>query len=330
MTTEDQNPKDFFGSSGTGPPPTDIWYRELFNRGHSLICIHDLNGILLAINPAAAEATGYLAEELVGKDMALLLPEETRSGFKRYLERINEKGTDTGMMKIVARDGNERVWMYRNTICDDDYGRYVLGNAQDATEIRNAMRLQQHVAQDFKDLVNNSEFGIYRSTPSGRFVMVNQALVEMLGYESQEELLKIQIGDLYYDPDQREEMLELAKTTERFRGLELEWLRKAGSRITVRLSGRVLYIPESDREPVFFEMFVEDVSERRAMESQLTKIQNLEVVGQLTGGMAHDFNNILTVIITNANLLRTALKPDDEVGLTDLDELESAARRGTA
>jgi two-component system cell cycle sensor histidine kinase/response regulator CckA len=84
--------------------------------------------------------------------------------------------------------------------------------------------------------------------------------------------------------------------------------------------------PEGDR--VGRVMTCEDVTERRVLEAQLRQAQKMEAVGQLTGGIAHDFKNLLTVIQANADLAHSSLAPEQGDLRDDLDELRSAARRG--
>ena len=85
-------------------------YRTLVEAGAGLICTHDLAGILLSVNPAAADRLGYAAEELVGRSLRDFLAPAVREQFPRYLERIAESPRDEGLMLVVTRDGDERIW----------------------------------------------------------------------------------------------------------------------------------------------------------------------------------------------------------------------------
>lgn len=110
-------------------------YRELVDQSLGLICIHDLSGRLASINPAAARSLGYETHHGVGRNLADFLAPETRNLFDAYLQRIRERGHDAGLMRVVARDGGERVWMYRNVLVSEPgEPPYVLGHAIDITE----------------------------------------------------------------------------------------------------------------------------------------------------------------------------------------------------
>jgi PAS domain S-box-containing protein len=147
----------------------------------------------------------------------------------------------------------------------------------------------------------------------------------MLGYDSIDELLARNIDtDVYADPDARRRFIGRYAEAPYFR-VEVEWKRKDGSAITIRLSGRALRNERGDITA--FEVFAEDVTTREVIEERLRQVQKMEAMGELTGGIAHDFNNLLTIIISNAELLEQALSAELR---GELAELKAAARRGSA
>jgi PAS domain S-box-containing protein len=109
-------------------------YRELVEYSLGLICTHDLTGIILSINPAAATSLGYQPSEGIGRNLREFLAEDKRHLFDDYLRRIAEHGQDAGLMRVVSRSGTERIWMYRNVLSHGGSGPQVLGHAIDVTE----------------------------------------------------------------------------------------------------------------------------------------------------------------------------------------------------
>src|SRR5262249_18547254 len=109
-------------------------YRELVEYSLGLICTHDLTGNILSINPAAANSLGYQPEDGIGRNLREFLAADSRHLFDDYLCRIQEHGRDAGLMRVVARTGSERVWMYRNVLSHGPGGTYVLGHAIDVTD----------------------------------------------------------------------------------------------------------------------------------------------------------------------------------------------------
>ena len=118
-------------------PVSEPPYRELVEASAGLICTHDLSGVLLSVNRAAAERLGYAAEELIGRSLRDLLAASVRDQFPQYLARIAASPRDEGLMRVVTRAGEERMWTYSNVLCQDGGAPpYVLGHAHDITDIK--------------------------------------------------------------------------------------------------------------------------------------------------------------------------------------------------
>jgi PAS domain S-box-containing protein len=117
--------------------PSEPRYRALVESSRGLICTHDLAGTLLSINHAAADRLGYAPEEMVGRSLVDFLAPTVRSRFGAYLDRISHASGDEGLMLVVTRDGEERIWSYSNVRCQDPEGPvYVLGHAHDVTDLK--------------------------------------------------------------------------------------------------------------------------------------------------------------------------------------------------
>ncbi|MFL6465240.1 MAG: cache domain-containing protein, partial [Bryobacteraceae bacterium] len=128
----------------------------------------------------------------------------------------------------------------------------------------------------YRSLIQGATYGIYRSEQKG-FVSVNPAMVTMLGYSSEDEVLALDLSrDLYIKPEDRTRLIDEYKRTNKTPSTEVQWKKKNGSPITVRLSGRTVFNPESGSDSVCFEMIAEDITERRALEEQLRQSQKME------------------------------------------------------
>ena len=111
-------------------------YRELFDYGQSMICIHDLEGFLTTVNPAALNSIGYDREEVIGKNLCEFMPEELRPQFPAFLRRIENEGIANGTFALVAKNGKSLMWQYQSImVSEPGQEPYVLGNAQDITKL---------------------------------------------------------------------------------------------------------------------------------------------------------------------------------------------------
>ena len=203
----------------------------------------------------------------------------------------------------------------------------VIGVGTDVSERCRAEVALRRSEESHRALVQHASYAIYRSSVDGRFLTVNPALVRMLGYESEQQLLAVDLAvDIYADPDERQRILARFEGADVVEGVEVAWRRRDGEEILVRLSGRAVRRPGGAID--CFETIAEDVTERRALEEQLRQSQKMEAIGQLTGGIAHDFNNLLTIILANAQLVAKALPAGHADANADLRDVMSAALRG--
>ena len=176
----------------------------------------------------------------------------------------------------------------------------------------------------FATLVEHAPVGIYRSSPEGRFVSVNAAVVRMLGYESAADVLGLDMArDVYADAAERQRLVERDTYSDRqYDSVEATWKRRDGRLLTVQLSVRAVRNAAGRVE--YYETFVRDVTDQRRLQQQVLQSQKMEAVGRLAGGIAHDFNNLLTVITSYSDLLLEDLAPGD-AKRDDLEQVRKAA-----
>jgi PAS domain S-box-containing protein len=179
---------------------------------------------------------------------------------------------------------------------------------------------------NFRSLVTNAPYGICRCDSAGQLLDANPALLTMLGFSSSKELAGKHLGALYADAQQWFQLADYLLSATPFNGLIVEWKRKDGTGTVVRVSGRAVSDGKKGRT---FELFAEDVTERRALEQQLRQSQKMEAVGRLAGGVAHDFNNLLMVISGYSEFLLDRLGPDLALR-GPAQEIASAAVRATS
>ena len=180
----------------------------------------------------------------------------------------------------------------------------------------------------YRSLILSAVFGIYRCTLSGRFLDVNPALINMLGYGSVEEVLALDVRrQVYVNPQEIDRLTDEFQRTGSLNGVEVQWKHKDGHTITVRLSGRAASLADEPEEVL--ELIAEDITERRQLEEQFRQAQKMEAVGRLAGGVAHDFNNLLMVINGYTEVLLDQLDVSSDMHSKVLSIQQAADRAAT-
>ena len=296
-------------------------YRHLVENSLGLICSHDLQGRLLSINPEAARLLGRERADAVGRSVAEVLAPSVRQLFPEYLERVRRKGSDSGVMRVLTADGSERLWLYRNVVFEDR----VLGHAIDVTELHQVKQELERIQKDlerrvaertaaleaseslFRTLSVCSPVGIFRADSEGRMSYLNpvaRGLLELGEDDSPASWIRV------VHPDDQDRVV--AGWTESARqGLPISQefrLAPEGRPVTwAQLTSAPL---TGDQERLLgYVGVLEDITERRLLESQVRQEQKMEALGQLAGGIAHDFNNILAAIQGHSELLLEYLEP---------------------
>ena len=181
---------------------------------------------------------------------------------------------------------------------------------------------------NFRSLVMNAPYGICRCDSFGILHDANPALVAMFGYDSAADLTGRHLGSLYADAQQWFQTADYFHARKEFNNLTTECVRKDGSAIVARISGRTIANGKSKDEGSF-EVFMEDVTETRMLELQLRQAQKMEAIGRLAGGIAHDFNNLLMVISGYSEFLLERLGPDPRLR-GPAQEISNATERATS
>ncbi len=177
----------------------------------------------------------------------------------------------------------------------------------------------------YRAVFEEAKDAIYLSTVDGRFVEVNQAALDLFGYDSKKELFELDIADdLYDNPADRQRLGEILERQGFVKDHEVVLKRKDGKQIVVLESATQMHDPAG--HPVGYQGILRDLTERREIERKLRRSERMEAIGRLAGGVAHDFNNLLTVILGNTELL-TERSGEDDLNRELLDDVSRAGKR---
>lgn len=184
-------------------------------------------------------------------------------------------------------------------------------------------------------IINSAAEGVICLDPSGRCTFVNQACLSMLGYNQDDDLLGRSLHDFIYcagsgreSSDKRSECRVMASVSsgEEYFNPDEQLIRADGS--LIRTSYRARPLLEADGSIVGGVVTFSDITQQKSLEEQLRQAQKLEAIGALAGGVAHDFNNILTAIIGFGSLMEMKMAEDDPM-MKSLQQILAAADRAS-
>jgi PAS domain S-box-containing protein len=208
---------------------------------------------------------------------------------------------------------------------------------EEIAERQRTAEAMRRAEEKYRSIFENSIEGIFQSTPEGRFISVNPAMAEMYGYASADEMIADQTDieqHHYVDPSRRTELKQLLETHSRVQKFESQVYRK--DRNIFWVSESVKAVRDKDGTVVYYEGTIEDITERiltekalRDSEERLRQSQKIESIGQLAGGMAHDFNNILTAINGYSDLALRRLTQDHPIR-RNVEEIRKAGERAAS
>jgi two-component system cell cycle sensor histidine kinase/response regulator CckA len=238
--------------------------------------------------------------------------------------------------RFLKKDGSV-VWADLNTALRRDSAGvplYFVTVVNDITERKEAEEALLDSEERFREVFEQGPLAmITASVSEGRFIRANAVFCEMLGYTA-EELKRLSFADVTH-PDHRARDVEAVKRL--WEGqvpnykTEKRYLKKNGETVWGSLTASL--IRSRDGKPLYSLAMIEDISERRrageekaTLEGQLQQAQKMESVGRLAGGVAHDFNNMLSVILGHAEVGLEAVGSSHPVH-ADLEEIHKAATR---
>ncbi|HEY8106392.1 MAG TPA: ATP-binding protein [Gemmatimonadales bacterium] len=186
-----------------------------------------------------------------------------------------------------------------------------------------SVRLRDHEEERFRQFFETDPAGKWVAAPDGRILLCNPAFAAYAGFTSVEEACRHTWGDLIADPIVAADFGAALGLGTPLTGYEMELRRSDGTSIHVLQHA----VPRSvDGRLIEVQGYLVDVSERRRLERRLHMVERLEAIGKLAGGIAHNFNNMLSTILGYSDLLLTDL-PIGDPRRQEIEEIRQAALR---
>jgi len=277
--------------------------------------------ILMGANHAADKILNRNHNQLIGMTVEEIFPTLAPTGVPEAYRRVVETGERYDADQVqVEREG---VW------CTFEIHAFLFGPNlvgvffQDVTEKKRTENALRASEEKFRNLVENMLDLVWQIDGNRKITYVSPNVINLLGYQP-EEIVGQFSAQLLASGDRSildQDVAKAIQNQQNIRGISVDLLHKNGYPVAFEMNATPMF--DSDGQCTGFVGIGRDITLRRQMEAEQIKIQKLESLGVLAGGISHDFNNILTGILGNISLAN--MSTDDPKIKTLLDEAEKAS-----
>jgi PAS domain S-box-containing protein len=276
-------------------------YRLLFETNPQPMWVFDRKTLgFLAVNEAAVRHYGYSRQEF--RQMTILdlrLSEDVDAVSKSVIRHVDELQNaefvrhrlKNGRIIDVEITGHELIF-------DGQEAELILAN--DVTERKQNLDSLRQSEERFSKAFNASPLGkTIASRDEDRYLEVNDAFLVMLEYR-RDEVIGLTSNELkiWKDPGAREQILWQLDQSRKVSAFETELRTRSGKVKAVQIAADLIHL----KGTACILAIIQDVTEAKDLQKQYLQAQKMEAVGELAGGLAHDFNNMLSVVLGNADL----------------------------
>lgn len=290
-------------------------FRIFSLSGQDAIVFMDNEGLVRSLNKTAEKMLGYEKEEVLGKPIYdYLAPGNFHDAQRLQLgiaaampslhtpQNIEQSGRGLEFV-TQKKDGEEIIVevVLLSEIVENEWR--VITVIRDITERKKTLNALKKSEEKYRRLFEETKDVVFLSTPQGRFIEINMAGVELFGYSSKEDMLAVNIStDIFNSPS---DMIEFEKEMAKVGFVnfhEVFLKRKDGQKLVVSITANSVY--DDLGNIAIYQGIIHDLTEVKKLEQQVLSYQKLNAVGRMIGDIAHNFNNILNIIIGSAQLAK--------------------------
>jgi PAS domain S-box-containing protein len=308
-------------------------YRDIVEQSSDIIYTHDLEGRLTSINAAGLLFSRRRSEEISGQHFADVFKLDVgEPEVEEWIKNLRSAGAGRAEAQCTSASG-ERCWLEFNMslICARDGSPTgVRGVARDITNHKRIEEKLRRSEERYRALVDNANDIIYTTDMEGRYTSLNRAGERVSGYTREEILGKSwrQVVAPEYVPLVSEMLLRKLAEQDLVTFYEIEMIAKNGQRVPVEINSQIMY---EDGQPVGLQGIARDITERKRTEALLrasfekeAESEKMRSLGQLSAGVAHNFNNALAAVLGRTQLLLRSVT--DEKQRRSLEVIETATQ----
>jgi len=292
-------------------------FEKIAEMGDDGILVFDQAFKITFANQMASEITGIPKEDLIGRNFFSVIGKED----KQFLEGTVTRGVGMGEkfcteMNILTSQGQAKEAEVCIAFAESDTGEVkTYAYIRDITDRKKFERDLKDSGEKLRNLFESVRHGLFISSREGKFLDCNQSLLEMLGYPTKEEFLKMDITqDLYVNPEDRRAFQERIEREGHVKDMEVEFKKKTGDKITVLLTSHP--IKNEKGEVVGYQGINLDISERKRIENELREanefFMNL-IESSVDGIIAADMKGNIFIFNKGAEAL-SGYKAEEVIG----------------
>ncbi|NEP12562.1 MAG: CHASE2 domain-containing protein [Symploca sp. SIO2C1] len=254
----------------------ELFLRSIYDGVAQSIFVVDVleNGQFqyVGLNPTHELLTGIPSTKLQGKTPAQVLSYDTASAIEQRYQTCIETGETISYEECLPFQGQQTWWFTSLTPLHDEKGRIyrIIGSSINITERKQAEAALQEAEEKYRSIFENTDEGLFQTTPEGKYLSANPALARIYGYSSPEELIVCLQNinqQLYVDKSRRAKFVALMRAQERVSNFQSQVYRQDGSIIWIEENAHVVY--NAKDKPLYYEGSVVDITMRKIWEEAL-------------------------------------------------------------